>query len=72
VMPAIPDDATVDDWMYRADLKPTPELPYRVLSKVNNDAGTLEEAKASCERYVREQTKHAFNPWVVLKAEGLI
>ena len=72
VMPAIPGDATIDDWMYSASLKPTQELPYRVWSKVNNDAGTLDEAKSSCERYVREQIQNVFSPWAALSAEGLI
>lgn len=61
-----------DEWMYNASLKPTPELPYMVASKFEDDAGTLEEAMAECEAYVREQTKTLFNPWRVLKDECLI
>jgi hypothetical protein len=59
-------------WTYQADLKPTKDLPYRVETKFEYDAGTLEQAMVACETYVRKQTVTVFDPWKALKEEGIV
>jgi hypothetical protein len=73
VMPALSGDPdTAVDWLYSASLNPTHEFPYRIEPMISEGTKTLDEAMAECEAYVLEQTKNVFNPWQVLKEQGLI
>jgi hypothetical protein len=58
-------------WLCQTDMIPTREFPYMIKSRLLNEE-TMEMVMEACEIYVREQIKNVFDPWEVLRNEGLI